>query len=100
MRIRRTEFIHEGLRWFDIKRMHIEVRHANMNGVTNVLTPDDERRVLAIPEAALASGLLLDGQLPEVKKVQAVTVEDKPQAMYTRPKFDAEGNEIDYQFKY
>lgn len=71
MRMRRTEFIHEGLRWFDIKRMHIEVKHVNVNGLTNVLTPNDERRVLALPEAALSSGLLVDPNVPEVKKVTA-----------------------------
>lgn len=74
LRMRRTEFIHEGLRWFDIKRMHIEVKHANVNGVTNTLTADDPRRVLAIPEAALASGLLQDGELPEAQKEQAVNL--------------------------
>ena len=35
-----------------------------------------------------------------VELVYSEELEDKPQAMYTRPKFDAEGNEIDYQFKY
>ena len=94
MRMRRTEFIHEGLRWFDIKRMHIEIRHANMNATTNVLSPNDERRVLAIPEAALASGLLIDGELPEATKVQAVVVEE-PQAIYKTQNLELVGvNEV------
>ena len=77
LRLRRTEFVHEGLRWFDIKRMHIEVRHANMNAATNVLTSDDPRRVLDLPEAALASGLLVDPEnVPEAEMMEAVMLLD------------------------
>lgn len=82
MRMRQTEFVHEGLRWFDIKRMHIEVVHNNVNGQTNVLAADDSRRALALPEAALSSGLLLDPNLPETKLVKAVTLSAEPQLSY------------------
>lgn len=92
MRLRRTEFIHEGLRWFDIKRMHIEVKHINQNSGTNTLLPDDERRVLAIPEAALSSGLLLNPSLPEVKIVERVVLPEKPQAVFVKDNGKPEEN--------
>lgn len=49
---RPKEFIHEGLRWFDIKRYDIPVTHVLENGSTITLEADDNRRVLQIPEAA------------------------------------------------
>lgn len=58
--IRASEFVHEGHRWFDIKRMHIEVAHKTYNGLTNTLTANDSRRVLALPSGATSSGLLVD----------------------------------------
>jgi hypothetical protein len=55
--IRRAEFIYEGLRWFDIKRMHIQIEHKVYGDETMVLAPDDPRRVLELPDAALADGI-------------------------------------------
>lgn len=49
---RPKEFIHEGLRWFDIKRYDIPVTHVLENGSTITLEAEDNRRVLQIPEAA------------------------------------------------
>ncbi len=51
--IRATEFITEGQRWFDIKRMHIVVNHELYDGGTLTLTADDERRVISIPDDAV-----------------------------------------------
>ncbi len=87
LRLRRLEFVHEGLRWFDIKRMHIEVTHTNVNGSTNVLTSNDSRRVISLPEAALASGLLVDptgsnssnnSGVSEVELVTSINVTEEP----------------------
>lgn len=53
---RQKEFIHEGMRWFDIKRYGIPVNHMLQNGSIITLEPDDERKVLQIPQAAIDVG--------------------------------------------
>jgi hypothetical protein len=56
---RRVEFLHEGLRWFDILRHKIPVMH-NVHGSKPItLEPDDLRRVLQIPREAISVGKLL-----------------------------------------
>ncbi|HEY3406038.1 MAG TPA: RagB/SusD family nutrient uptake outer membrane protein [Ohtaekwangia sp.] len=49
---RRKEFIHEGLRWFDIKRFNLPVSHF-MPGGTLQLTSEDLRKIMQIPQAAI-----------------------------------------------
>jgi starch-binding outer membrane protein, SusD/RagB family len=53
---RRKEFIHEGLRWFDIRRFGIEVQHFLENGTMVTLESDDPRKILQIPQAAIDVG--------------------------------------------
>ncbi|WP_276372389.1 RagB/SusD family nutrient uptake outer membrane protein [Chryseolinea sp. H1M3-3] len=53
---RRKEFMHEGLRWFDIKRYQIPVRHFLENGTPIQLEGDDKRQVLQLPQTALDVG--------------------------------------------
>ncbi len=54
---RQKEFIHEGLRWFDIKRFGFPVRHVLADGVSQkTLAGDDLRKVLQIPKAAIDVG--------------------------------------------
>jgi starch-binding outer membrane protein, SusD/RagB family len=53
---RRKEFMHEGLRWFDIKRFRLQVTHTEFSGNSNVLTADDPRKVLQIPQNAIDVG--------------------------------------------
>lgn len=48
--IRASEFISEGQRWFDIKRMHMKVTHATYEGDSDTLMFDDPRRVISLPE--------------------------------------------------
>jgi len=48
--IRATEFVTEGQRWFDIKRMHMEIVHDRYNAGPVTLTANDPRRVLSLPE--------------------------------------------------
>lgn len=55
--LRRRDFIHEGIRWFDIKRFNLEVKHEIYNGPSNVLTKNDNRRALQIPLQASANGI-------------------------------------------
>ena len=54
---KRAEFIHEGMRWFDILRYKIPVVHTTIDGQTMTLGPDDLRRVLQIPQSTSLSGL-------------------------------------------
>ena len=44
LQLRRVETIHEGLRWYDIKRYGIEISHNRENMAPDVLTKDDSRR--------------------------------------------------------
>lgn len=57
---RRRDFIHEGLRWFDIKRFNIVVKHETSNKPANILAKDDNRRALQIPLHASSTGLELN----------------------------------------
>lgn len=54
---KRAEFVHEGMRWFDILRHDIPVVHTTYEGQTLTLPPGDPRRVIQIPgEAAEVIG--------------------------------------------
>jgi starch-binding outer membrane protein, SusD/RagB family len=52
---RQKEFMHEGLRWFDIKRFGFEVTHDTADGIAT-LEQDDDRKILQIPQAAIDVG--------------------------------------------
>lgn len=55
---KRQEYIHEGMRWFDILRHKRSVTHAAYRGgVTNTYPATDPRRVLQLPKEAIALGL-------------------------------------------
>jgi hypothetical protein len=43
------EFIHEGLRWLDIKRFALKVTHKVYNQPDNVLAKDDLRKAIQLP---------------------------------------------------
>ncbi len=47
--LRRIEFLHEGLRWFDIKRFNLQVKHNTYNEPVNILEKNDKRRAIQIP---------------------------------------------------
>lgn len=53
---RQKEFIHEGMRWFDLKRYEIPVSHIMDDGSIIELAPDDKRKVVQIPQAAIDVG--------------------------------------------
>jgi hypothetical protein len=57
---RRRDFIHEGMRWFDVKRFNIVVNHEIDNKPTNILVKDDNRRALQIPLHASSNGIELN----------------------------------------
>ena len=54
---RHSEFVHEGLRWFDILRYKIPVVHTAASGETYTLSADDPRRLFQIPATAKQSGV-------------------------------------------
>lgn len=57
-KLRRAEFYSEGMRWFDVKRFHIEVKHQNAETEeVFTLTKDDPRRELQIPIPARSYGM-------------------------------------------
>ena len=54
---RRKEFITQGLRWFDIKRLELPVDHVLADGISTIrLEEDDLRKVLQIPTSAIDVG--------------------------------------------
>lgn len=57
LHFRRLETIHEGLRWFDIKRYGIEVRHKQGLNPEMILTWDDPRRAIQIPSTVIEAGM-------------------------------------------
>ncbi|MCW3115147.1 MAG: hypothetical protein JWR18_3543 [Segetibacter sp.] len=48
---KRAEFIHEGMRWFDILRYKIPVVHPVRGGQNITLAADDPRKVLQLPQS-------------------------------------------------
>ena len=62
--IKRAQFLQEGMRWLDILRHHLPVKHNffDSNGVQTfeTLEPGDPRRVFQIPEEATLSGVPLN----------------------------------------
>lgn len=55
--IRQREFLHEGLRWYDIKRYNFEIEHELFNGEILVLAPNDMRRAVQLPQDAINNGI-------------------------------------------
>ena len=60
LQMRRAEFVHEGLRWFDILRYELPVTHRKNTGEEFVLNEDDLRKVLQLPSEVTLSGLELN----------------------------------------
>lgn len=58
---RRADFVHEGMRWFDVLRYKIQVVHnIKVQGSVDefiTLTPNDPRRTLQLPQSTLQAGL-------------------------------------------
>lgn len=62
--IRRIEFMHMGMRWFDVKRYGIEITRRTLSTTSidpisedDVLTIDDERRAIQLPSDVIAAGM-------------------------------------------
>ncbi|MEC4114200.1 RagB/SusD family nutrient uptake outer membrane protein [Myroides pelagicus] len=54
---RQREFVHEGKRWFDVKRHNIEVVHKLRDEADMILTKDDLRRQLPLPLHVVSAGI-------------------------------------------
>lgn len=58
---RRTEYIHEGMRWFDVRRFRLPVEHNIKNTIGEddvvVLQPEDLKKECQIPQLAIEFGL-------------------------------------------
>lgn len=54
---RRSEFVFEGMRYFDVLRWNIPVEHQIYRGEKITINPDNPNRVLQIPESTSLSGM-------------------------------------------
>ncbi|WP_407498666.1 RagB/SusD family nutrient uptake outer membrane protein [Elizabethkingia anophelis] len=57
LEVKKLEFYHEGLRWFDIKRMNMPVSHTILGETPMILKKDDPRRAVQIPQYVIAEGV-------------------------------------------
>ena len=57
LHFRRIETIHDGLRWFDIKRYGIEITHDIAKTGEVTLTWNDPRRALQLPQDVILAGI-------------------------------------------
>ena len=57
LHFRRLETINQGMRWFDIKRYGIEIRHKQGLEAEKILTWDDPRRAIEIPATVIEAGM-------------------------------------------
>lgn len=57
LQLRRLENLHEGLRWQDVKRYGIEFSHNRAGKKSDVLTKDDPRRAIQLPQDVIATGM-------------------------------------------
>ncbi|RRD80112.1 RagB/SusD family nutrient uptake outer membrane protein [Alloprevotella sp. OH1205_COT-284] len=54
---RQKEFLHEGLRWFDIRRFYLSVKRSSKSPYYRPLEKEDPRKLLQIPIQAIKAGL-------------------------------------------
>lgn len=57
LHLRRCDTVHEGIRWFDIKRYGIEIAHNHEGAGFDLLTVDDPRRAFQLPADVTSAGL-------------------------------------------
>lgn len=58
--LKRAEFIHEGMRWFDILRYKMPVTHTTSDGSVFELAADDKRKLLQLPPEVALAGVELN----------------------------------------
>lgn len=57
LQLRRLSGLQEGLRWYDLKRYGIEFSHNRGNNTPIVLTKDDPRRAIQLPQDVINAGV-------------------------------------------
>lgn len=57
LHFRRLETLHDGLRWFDIKRYGIEITHKRGTEAVRTLVWNDDRRAIQIPQDVRMAGM-------------------------------------------
>ena len=57
LHFRRLETIHDGLRWFDLKRYGIEITHQRGTDPLRRLAWNDDRRAFQLPQKVLIAGM-------------------------------------------
>lgn len=57
LQLRRLTGLQEGLRWYDLKRYGIEFSHNVDNNTPVVLTKDDPRRAIQLPQDVITAGM-------------------------------------------
>jgi len=57
LHLRRVETMHEGLRWYDIKRYGIEIAHNRDGLAPDLLKVGDPRRAIQLPQDVIGAGL-------------------------------------------
>lgn len=57
LQLRRLEGLQEGLRWHDLKRYGIEFSHNHAGRSPEVLTKDDQRRAIQLPQDVINAGI-------------------------------------------
>ena len=94
LHFRRIETMHDGMRWFDIKRYGIPLTHEMSNGDGTVATLkldwDDDRRAIQLPQEALMAGQQAN---PRVK------ITDQNSASISAPSVPVSGLELYLKFQ-
>ena len=57
LHLRRVETLHDGLRWYDVKRYGIEISHNKDGMEPEVLKMNDPRRAFQLPQDVINAGL-------------------------------------------
>lgn len=57
LHFRRLETLHDGLRWFDLKRYGIEITHKRGADPVRLLVWNDDRRAFQLPQKVLMAGM-------------------------------------------
>jgi starch-binding outer membrane protein, SusD/RagB family len=75
LHFRRIETIHDGLRWFDLKRYGIEITHTiGSNAIVKTLVWNDDRRAIQLPQEVIVAGITPNPR----STAEGVTTEKSP----------------------
>jgi len=80
LHFRRMETLHDGLRWFDLKRYGIEITHQRGKEPLRTLVWDDDRRAIQLPQKVLVAGMTANPRNKQGDNVSpsAIVISDEP----------------------